>query len=180
MLGFSAALRRSELAALLVEDFETAPKGAIVHIRRSKTDQAGEGAAVPIYRRAVWCPVAAVLEWLRLRALRSGEAIGASAPLFVGLNKDGNLREGSAARPPRTVPRTIDLIVKARCEAAGLVGYSAHSLRAGYCVSAREAGATEFAIRRVTRHRSFATLHRYFDGSALFDEDTLKRFDDQG
>lgn len=178
LLGFHAALRRSELCGLLVEDFELAPKGAAVHLRRSKTDQAGQGYAVPIYRRALWCPVRAVCDWLALRAELSGAAIGGGAPLFVGVDKDGGLRD-SAKQAPRTLPRTIDKIVKDRCEAAGLLGYSAHSLRAGYCVSAREAGASEFSIRRVTRHRSVATLHRYFDGSALFDDDVFSALDAQ-
>ena len=39
LLGFALAARRSELAALDVEDVEFTAKGALVTIRRSKTDQ---------------------------------------------------------------------------------------------------------------------------------------------
>ena len=177
LLGFAAALRRSELAGLDVGDFELAPKGAIVTVRRSKTDQEGRGVSIAIYRRAVWCPVEAVREWLTLRAERTATALAEDAPLFVGVFRDGSLRKGGPVRGQRLGPRTVDAIVKARCEAVGLVGYSAHSLRAGFCVSAREAGATEFAIRRTTRHRSQATLHRYFSGAGLFDEDPFARLD---
>lgn len=180
LLGFAGALRRSELAALNVGDFELAPRGAILHIRRSKTDQEGVGAGVPIHRRAYYCPVGAVLAWLELRARLTGRAIEASAPLFVGVHYSGALRKGGPKRGERMAGRTVDAIVKARCEAVGLLGFSAHSLRAGYCVSAREAGATEFAIRRVTRHRSPSTLHRYFSGAGTFDEDPFTRFDESG
>ncbi len=41
LLGFAAALRRSELVALDVADVERQPEGILIHIRRSKTDQDG-------------------------------------------------------------------------------------------------------------------------------------------
>jgi site-specific recombinase XerD len=48
LLGFSGALRRSELVALNVEDCEETAEGLTVQVRRSKTDQEGEGRAVGI------------------------------------------------------------------------------------------------------------------------------------
>ena len=64
LLGFAAALRRSELVALDVADLERMPEGIIVHIRRSKTDQEGEGHQVAVQRRSktgsaplAWRPV---------------------------------------------------------------------------------------------------------------------------
>jgi integrase len=64
LLGFAAALRRSELVALDVADLERMPEGIIVHIRRSKTDQEGEGHQVAVPRRSktgsaplAWRPV---------------------------------------------------------------------------------------------------------------------------
>ena len=173
LVGFSAALRRSEIIGLDVADVEPAPKGAIVRVRRSKTDQAGEGVAIPIYRRTIYCPVGAVRDWLKLRAEQSEGAIPSDAPLFVGVNRGGGVKAS------RMCARNVDVIVKARCEAAGLVGYSAHSLRAGYCVSSREAGSTEFSIRRTTRHKSVASLHRYFSGAGIFDEDPFAQFDQE-
>ncbi len=50
LTGFAAALRRSELVALDVEDLERTPDGVFVHIRRSKTDQEGEGHMVAVPR----------------------------------------------------------------------------------------------------------------------------------
>ncbi|GAF94592.1 unnamed protein product, partial [marine sediment metagenome] len=43
LVGWSTALRRSELVALNVEDFDERPDGLVVFIRRSKTDQEGKG-----------------------------------------------------------------------------------------------------------------------------------------
>ena len=45
-LGFAGALRRSELVALGIADLTAAPDGLRVLIRRSKTDQEGEGAEI--------------------------------------------------------------------------------------------------------------------------------------
>jgi integrase len=59
VLGFPAALRRSELVALNVEDLEESPEGMHVRIRRSKTDQEGAGDDGSHLR-----PVAAVKAWL--------------------------------------------------------------------------------------------------------------------
>jgi integrase len=177
LLGFAAALRRSELAALDVRDFEDAPKGAIVHVRRSKTDQAGKGHAIPVYAKTIYCPVGAVREWLAFRARVEGE-VGLDSPLFCGIKAAGTLRKGGPLRGLRMDGRTIDRIIRARASAAGFTGCSGHSLRAGFCISARESGSSEFAIRRITRHRSVATLHRYYSGSALFDEDPIKHWDE--
>ncbi len=49
-LGFAGAFRRSELVALQAEDLVETPDGLRVRIRRSKTDQEGQGAEVAIPR----------------------------------------------------------------------------------------------------------------------------------
>jgi hypothetical protein len=49
-LGFAGAFRRSELVALTVADLVDAPDGYRVMIRRSKTDQEGEGQEIAIPR----------------------------------------------------------------------------------------------------------------------------------
>src|SRR6185295_19152617 len=48
LLGFAAALRRSELVALDFPDVEWRRKGIVLHKRRSKTDQEGHGALIPV------------------------------------------------------------------------------------------------------------------------------------
>lgn len=78
LLGFASALRRSEFAALTLADIEHRPKGLLLTIGRSKTDQTGQGQIVPVAhgRHALTDPVAALEHWLDLR----GRAPG---PLFV-------------------------------------------------------------------------------------------------
>jgi integrase len=69
LLGFAGAFRRSELVALNVEDIEETPDGMKITIRRSKTDQEGEGQKVGIPRgkHAATCPVRALTAWLRAK-----------------------------------------------------------------------------------------------------------------
>lgn len=59
LLGFAAALRRSELVALEREDILFTPTGMRVTIPRSKTDQAAEGVTLNVLKGAVreTCPV---------------------------------------------------------------------------------------------------------------------------
>jgi integrase len=48
LLGFTGAFRRSELAALNVEDLEETREGLVAMVRRSKTDPEEEGRKVGI------------------------------------------------------------------------------------------------------------------------------------
>jgi hypothetical protein len=48
LVGFAGAFRRSELAALDVADLQFTSDGLVVTLRRSKTDQEGEGRKVGI------------------------------------------------------------------------------------------------------------------------------------
>ena len=64
LMGFAGAFRRSELAALTVDDLEKVDEGIRVHVRRSKTDQEGAGEVVPVIKGNGNCPVVAVKAWL--------------------------------------------------------------------------------------------------------------------
>jgi integrase len=48
LLGFAFALRRSELAALAVDDIDFKPGGVMVTVHRSKSDQDGEAQCVAV------------------------------------------------------------------------------------------------------------------------------------
>jgi site-specific recombinase XerC len=87
LIGFSAALRRSELVLLAVEDVQFVPEGAVLRLRRSKTDQEGAGAniGIPFGERAETCPVGYLRAWL----LASGISSGA---IFRGVNRHGQLQ----------------------------------------------------------------------------------------
>lgn len=165
LLGFAAALRRSELVALQVSDLERMPEGIIVHIRRSKTDQEGEGHQVAVPRGSKLKPVEALEDWLRSAHIEAG-------PVFRPVKKgrgvsNSALGEGSVAS-----------IVKHRAKAAGLAPetFSGHSLRAGFVTSALEAGADLLKVMDVTRHREVKTLKAYDRRAKAFKNHAGKRF----
>jgi hypothetical protein len=68
-IGFAGAFRRSELVALQVTDLEEVADGYRVTIRRSKTDQTGEGAEIVIPRGLLIQPVQHVQPWLPPRLM---------------------------------------------------------------------------------------------------------------
>jgi site-specific recombinase XerC len=72
LLGFAGAFRRSELVALDVADIEDVPEGLLITIRRSKTDQEGQGRKVAIPRGEIACPVAALKAWLEAAGITEG------------------------------------------------------------------------------------------------------------
>jgi integrase len=157
LMGFAAALRRSELVGLNVDDVERVRQGVVLHLRRSKTDQEGKGqkVAVPIGRTR-WCPVSAIELWL--------SGLGNSGPIFRQVNRGGGIGES------RLSGEAVSLVVKARVAGAGLSpnGYSGHSLRAGLATSAAQAGVPIWKIRNQTRHASDSMLGRYIRDGQLF------------
>jgi len=80
LLGFAGAFRRSELVALDVDDLDETDAGLRVIIRRSKTDQEGQGATIA----TVACPVAAVKVWLEAAKISTG-------PVFRHVRKGARL-----------------------------------------------------------------------------------------
>jgi integrase len=159
LLGFCAALRRSELVALDVEDVtQDGARGLLVSIRRSKTDQEGEGATVAIPYGGLGTDTAEALEtWRALSGITSG-------PLFRSVDRHGNLGD-------RITPETANRIVKDRAKSAGVdaTGLSAHSLRAGYVTAQALRNTPEHRIQAVTRHRSAEVLRDYIREATVMD-----------
>ncbi|CAG4883726.1 Integrase/recombinase xerD homolog [Georgfuchsia toluolica] len=150
LLGFAAALRRSELVALDVQDLEFVKEGLVVHLRKSKCDQESEGRKIAIpWGRTSACPVKAVQLWLDHAQISSGAA-------FPSVNKSGVTGD-------RLTAQSVALIVKTYAHAAGLPArnFSGHSLRAGLATSAVQAGASILKIKEQTGHKSDAMLYRY-------------------
>jgi integrase len=156
LLGFAGAFRRSELAALNVDDLCWETRGLVVTLRRSKTDQEGQGRAVgiPALNVAALCPVHALRVWLEASAITSG-------PLF----RTFGLRRGD--RPQELTPNRIDArdvarILQRAVVRAGVPGdFAAHSLRAGFITSAAAANVSEIDIARVSGHKSADVLRGY-------------------
>lgn len=159
VVGFAAALRRSEIAELTVGDIEPNAAGIILTIRKSKTDQHGAGhrLGLPHGTAAETCPVRVLAAWTR-------QLPSAGGPLFRPIDRHGNIFDRHLSG------RAIAEIIKRRCALAGHdpTRYSGHSLRAGFATSAAAAGATEIAIARQTRHRSMEVLRGYIREGDLF------------
>ena len=160
LLGFCAALRRSEIVALDVDDVrQDGPRGLLVSIRRSKTDQEGEGATVAVPYGGLGTDTAEALEaWMMLSGITSG-------PLFRRVDRHGNVGEG------RLTPEAANRIVQERATTAGVEGsgLSAHSLRAGYVTAQARRNTPEHRIQAVTRHRSAEVLRGYVREATVMD-----------
>jgi integrase len=159
LVGFAAAMRRSEIVALDVADLAFTDDGLAVTIRRSKTDQAGEGRVVGVpFGSKGSCPVRAMRAWLEA----SGIAEGA---VFRGITKSGRVTDD------RLSDKAVARAVKATVGALGLdpAEYSGHSLRAGLATSAAKAGASLDTIMRTTGHRSEAVARKYIRHGTVFD-----------
>jgi integrase len=166
LLGFAGAFRRSELVSLDVADVETNREGIVVTLKRSKTDQEGQGrrVGIPYGSNAVTCPVRALNEWLEASAITAGA-------LFRSVNRHGQLRS------ERLSDKAVALVVKRSAEAAGLDAsqYAGHSLRSGLATSAAQAGVSERAIMAQTGHKSLNMVRRYIREGSLFRENAAAK-----
>ncbi len=155
LLGFSGGYRRSELVNILKSDIEFVDEGMKIRLRSSKTDQYGQGfvKAIPYFKRAKYCPVLAVKEWLR------------------SSNKEEQLLFPYS-------DKLISLIVKKSIESIGLQAslYSGHSLRSGFATSVAQFGADERSIMQMTGHKSTEMVRRYIKDANLFKNNALNKF----
>jgi integrase len=178
-LGFSGAFRRSELVSLNVGDLDFVPEGLKVNLRKSKTDQEGEGMlkSVPFGNNERTCCVRAVQRWLQASHIESG-------PIFRPINRHGQIR------PRRLTDHAVAVILKeSLAESLRIQGvperiiteqvakFSGHSLRAGYVTSAAAEGAEEHTIMRQTGHKRVDTLRRYIREGDLFRNHPLGKMD---
>ena len=159
LLGFTAALRRSELVALDIEDVAFEDEGVVVTLRRSKVDQKGKGrlVGVPYGSNPATCPVRAARAWMDIM----GDVDG---PLLRSVTRHGHIGSG------RLRGRVVSEVVKQAVEGIGLSpgSFGGHSLRAGLATEAARAGVGEVAIMAQTGHRSMTTLQGYIRHGRLF------------
>lgn len=163
LVGFAGAFRRSELVGLDVVDIEQARQGIVITLRRSKTDQMGEGRKIGVpFGRTRWCPVKHLTVWLDHAEIEEG-------PLFRSIDRHGHIAE------QRLSGEAVGIIVKQRAKAAGFDpdAHSGHSLRAGLATSAAMAGASTWKIRRQTGHASDAMLARYIRDGDIFTDNVV-------
>jgi integrase len=163
LLGFAGAFRRSELVGLNIEDCEFGKDGLTVTLRRSKTDQDGQGRkiGIPYGSNPETCPVRTAQAWMDESGITTG-------PLFRSITRHGKLRPG------RLSGIAVARVVKKLAERAGwdAARYAGHSLRAGHATSAAIGGASERSIMAQTGHRSVQMVRRYIRDGSLFRENS--------
>ena len=166
LIGFSGGFRRNEIVSLDYEDLDFVTEGLKITIRRSKTDQFGEGSikALPYFDRSQYCPVVSLKRWIEISKIKSG-------PVFRRFVKGLKLSKN------RLTDQTVALIVKEYLNLAGIdsKNYSGHSLRSGFATTAAEAGVEERSIMAMTGHKSPEMVRRYIKEANLFKNNPLNK-----
>ena len=166
LLGFAGGFRRNELVSLNFEDLDFVFEGVKIKIKRSKTDQFGEGfmKGIPHFENYLYCPVKNLKNWLNISKIKKG-------PIFVRFSKGVNLTN------IRLTDQSVALIIKEYLTKAGVdnKNYSGHSLRSGFATSAAEAGAEERSIMAMTGHKSSEMVRRYIKEANLFKNNALSK-----
>jgi len=166
LIGFSGGFRRNEIVSLNYDDLDFVPEGLKIKIKRSKTDQFGEGSikAVPYFDNSQYCPVVSLKNWIDTARINSGA-------LFRRFSKGSRLTE------KRLTDQTVALLIKEYLQLAGIdnKNYSGHSLRSGFATSAAESGAEERSIMAMTGHKSSEMVRRYIKEANLFKNNALNK-----
>ena len=166
LMGFSGGFRRSEIVSLNYDDLDFVTEGLKIYIKRSKTDQFGEGSlkGLPYFDNKKYCPVLSLKNWIEISNINSG-------PLFRRFSKSSKLLEN------RLSDQTIALLIKKYLKLAGINNkdYSGHSLRSGFATSAAESGAEERSIMAMTGHKSTEMVRRYIKEANLFKNNALNK-----
>jgi len=166
LIGFSGGFRRNEIVSLDYEDLDFVTEGLKINLRRSKTDQFGEGAVkgLPYFDNSQYCPVLSIQKWIEVSNIKSG-------PLFRRFSKGSKLTEN------RLTDQTVALLIKEYLKLAGIdsQNYSGHSLRSGFATSAAESGAEERSIMAMTGHKSTEMVRRYIKEANLFKNNALNK-----
>ena len=166
LIGFSGGFRRNEIVSLDFDDLDFVSEGLKINLKRSKTDQFGEGSVkgLPYFDNSQYCPVLSLKKWIEISKIDSG-------PLFRRFSK------GSKLTANRLTDQTVALLLKKYLKLAGIESkhYSGHSLRSGFATSAAEAGAEERNIMAMTGHKSAEMVRRYIKEANLFKNNPLNK-----
>ena len=166
LIGFSGGFRRNEIVSIDYDDLDFVPEGLKISIRRSKTDQFGEGftKALPYFDNSQYCPVVSLKKLLDLSKINTG-------PVFRRFIKGSKLSEY------RLTDQTVALLIKKYINLAGIDSrnYSGHSLRSGFATSAADSGVEERNIMAMTGHKSAEMVRRYIKDANLFKNNALNK-----
>ncbi|MEU5694552.1 site-specific integrase [Actinosynnema sp. NPDC020468] len=198
LVGFAGALRRSELAALRLEDVtvdvdpRTHEPLLLVELGVTKTDQTGahrQRVVLPRGARRHTCPVCAFADWAdalgaadlrayledavestvhRCHSYRPGPLSG---PLFPAVSRHGRI----GGKPMSD--KAVSDVVKRYALRAGLdpALFGGHSLRAGFATQAALGGASDREIMRQGRWTNSRTVHRYIRTANPLEDNAVTR-----
>ena len=166
LIGFSGGFRRNEIVSLDLDDLEFVFEGVKITLKKSKTDQFGQGMTkgIPHFENSLYCPVTNLKRWLNISKIKKG-------PIFVKFTK------GPKITKQRLSDQSIALVIKDYLRKAGIDSnnYSGHSLRSGFATSAAESGAEERSIMAMTGHKSTEMVRRYIKDANLFKNNALNK-----
>ena len=166
LIGFGGGFRRAELVSIDFEDLEFVPEGVKIIVRKSKTDQFGEGMikGLPYFSNETYCPVQHLKKWLGLSSIKSG-------PIFRRFSKSFKLSDN------RLTDQSVALLIKNYLSLAGIENknYSGHSLRSGFATVTAESGADERSIMTMTGHKTTQMVRRYIKEANLFKNNALNK-----
>ena len=154
LVGFAGGFRRSELVAIVNEDVDFVPEGVKIFVKRSKTDQSGEGMTkgIPYFLNANYCPVISLKNWIEKSEIKYGKIFDMS-------------------------DKSVALTIKKYTALVGLDSnkYSGHSLRSGFATSTAALGAEERSIMAMTGHKTTQMVRRYIQEANLFKNNALNK-----
>jgi len=168
LIGFGGGFRRTELISINYEDLEFVPEGLKIIIKRSKTDQFGEGMikGLPYFTNDIYCPVQNLKQWLEISKIKSG-------PIFRRFSK------GLSLTDKRLTDQSVVLLMKEYLNLAGIENrnFAGHSLRSGFATVAAESGADERSIMAMTGHKSTQMVRRYIREANIFKNNALNKIE---
>ncbi len=166
LIGFGGGFRRSEIISIDYEDLEFVQEGLKITLKKSKTDQFGEGMVkgLPYFENENYCPVNNLKKWLLISNIKSGA-------IFRRFTK------GSKLSLKRLTDQTVVLLIKKYLKLAGIenTNYSGHSLRSGFATVAAESGADERSIMAMTGHKTSQMVRRYIKEANIFKNNALNK-----
>ena len=166
LVGFGGGFRRTELISIDHEDLEFVPEGLKITIKRSKTDQFGEGMikGLPYFTNETYCPIVNLKKWLEISKIKSG-------PIFRRFSKGLSLTE------KRLTDQSVVLLMKEYLNLAGIENknFAGHSLRSGFATVAAESGADERSIMAMTGHKTTQMVRRYIREANIFKNNALNK-----
>ena len=166
LVGFGGGFRRTELVSIDFEDLEFVSEGIKIIVRKSKTDQFGEGMTkgLPYFDDQNYCPVINLKKWLEISKIKKG-------PIFRRFSKGSHLTE------KRLTDQSVALLIKKYLSLAGIENenFSGHSLRSGFATAAADAGADERSIMAMTGHKTTQMVRRYIREANIFKNNALNK-----